>query len=143
MAKLPPIKRFTQDDFPNQKSWIGSLLYPLNLFLNATYAALNNGLTINQNMIGLTKVSIVNLSGTTTLTGTTSIVWPYLQTPPVGVLAINCIQLGNNGGSVILPSITGWTYDSGVVTIPLSTPNPTGSSQTNLTYNITFWICGG
>lgn len=144
MALLPPIKRFTMDDFASQKSWIGALFYPLNLFLNATYSALNNGLTVNQNTIGLVKVIPgVQLSGTTTLSGKTTINWPYFQSPPVGVIAMQNILVGTGGGPVVCPSIV-WGYSSGVITINLSNqPNPTGSSQTTQSYNITFWVCGG
>jgi len=55
--KLPPLRRFYLDDFPEQKLWIGNLISPLNNFIENVIQALDAGLTINEN----TTSSIVDV----------------------------------------------------------------------------------
>ena len=150
MATLPPIKRFLAEDFPTQTSWIGKLFYPLNLFLNATYSALNNGLTINQNTVGL----VANLSSLVANSSgqlTTTIKWPYTQSPPKGVAILSCTQ--NGGTTAANYPIINWTYNSGIVTINLTflaLANVTISGSPYVVYTpvasnfaVTVWISGG
>lgn len=49
MARLPPIKRLTTEDFKDQASWIGKLLLPLNDFMSTVSRALSKGLTFTDN----------------------------------------------------------------------------------------------
>ena len=50
MATLPPIKRITKEDLKDAPAWIDRLLYPLNLFLDFTYRAMNGNLTFVDNI---------------------------------------------------------------------------------------------
>lgn len=51
MALLPPIARLVLESFPkDEQKWLGILLQPLNQFIEATYAALNRGLTLKDNL---------------------------------------------------------------------------------------------
>lgn len=51
MASLPPIVRLVLETFPKEEQkWLGLLLQPLNQFIEATYAALNRGLTLKENL---------------------------------------------------------------------------------------------
>lgn len=59
MAKLPPFKRFSLEDFQDQRGWIEKLISPLNEFTTRVTGALVNGLTHSENVqaqIGLIKV---------------------------------------------------------------------------------------
>ncbi len=60
MAKIPPISRVSQEDFPEQASWIGRLIDPINSFVERTVAVLNKGLTVGDNMAGAMKLVEVN-----------------------------------------------------------------------------------
>jgi hypothetical protein len=55
MARIPPIKRLSTEDFKDQTSWIGRLLQPLNDFMSATVQALNKGLTFGDNFSAQVK----------------------------------------------------------------------------------------
>lgn len=49
MAKVNP-QKFTNEDFQDQKDWIGKLFSPLNQFLGDVVRAFNNGFTIEDNL---------------------------------------------------------------------------------------------
>lgn len=54
LAKIPTIRRLLVEDFPQQKSWIGRLFEPVNTFLITVINAMNNQLTIHENMLAQT-----------------------------------------------------------------------------------------
>jgi hypothetical protein len=49
MAKVNP-QKFTLEDFPEQRDWLGKLFSPLNQFLGDVVRAFNNGFTIEENL---------------------------------------------------------------------------------------------
>ena len=144
MANLPPLKRFVQDDFQGIttiSAFCGKLFYPLNLFLNATYAALNNGLTIQANSIGMISQA-TSITSNSSGIATTTINWAYPQSPPVGVVVMNCTQ---SSVPTTLPLMS-WSYSAGVITVTLQfTQISSGAvvANTAQTYNLTFWVSGG
>lgn len=144
MAKLPPIKRFIQDDFTGISeisTFAGKLFYPLNLFLNAVYSALNSGLTLNDNTIGLVTQSS-NITSDANGLAVTTINWPYPQSPPQGVVVMNCAISTDPAKFPILS----WSYASGVVRVSMQfvtmSSGAVVAAATN-TYNLTFWVSGG
>lgn len=134
MGLLPTIKRFVVDDFPDQASWIGTLLYPLNLLLNTIYSNLNNGITIAQNMVA--QVATLPITGSSP---TTSIQWKFSTiSAPIGITVVNVVQTAGSG-SVILGAVScQWSYNAGTISIS----NITGLNSAN-SYNITFIVWGG
>lgn len=54
MEKLPTVKRLDIGDFPTQKDWIGGLFFVLNDFIRLCYSLFDGGLTIKDNMKGMT-----------------------------------------------------------------------------------------
>jgi hypothetical protein len=52
MSKLPPIRRISTEDFPEQAGWIEKLTSPVNEYMERTTTALNRSLTINENFAG-------------------------------------------------------------------------------------------
>lgn len=53
MAKLPTIKRITEEVFPSDvKKWLPKLLAPLNQFMEQLTNALNKNLTVRENFSG-------------------------------------------------------------------------------------------
>jgi len=144
MSVLPPIKRFTLEDYSTVTTipaFCAKLFYPLNLFMNATYSALNNGLTIQSNMIGqIAQVSSItsNSSGI----ATTTVNWNYPQTPPIGVVVMNCTV---SGQGVMFP-LTTWNYNAGVVKVSFQFVTITTGAvvtDTAKTYNLTLLVSGG
>lgn len=132
MAQLPVIKRFSTEDFPGQKDWIGTLFYPLNLILTTLYSALNNGLTISQNLQAQTVA--LSVAGSSP-----SVSFPYKYSPaiPLGVSVVSVVQ--TNTPAVNLTAAVGclWTYSSGVVTVTCQ------GLDASSTYNVTFVVWGG
>jgi hypothetical protein len=55
MASLPPIKRISKEDIPEAPSWVEKIIYPVNLFFDSVYRALNGSLTMPENIVGQIK----------------------------------------------------------------------------------------
>ncbi len=132
MAKLPIIKRLASEDFPTQLSWIGTLLYPVNLILTSLYQALNNGITLADNAYA--QVVTVPVSG-----ASPSVSFPYKFSPltPIGMVIANVVQ--TNSPAVTLTVAVGclWTQNTGVLTATIQ------GLDSGSTYNITFVVFGG
>lgn len=85
MATLPPIRRLATEDFQSQKAWIGSLLYPLNLFIGAVSNALSKGLTFADNMAA--QVNTLQVTGTYPL----YVSW-QLKSKPIGAWVVSAME---------------------------------------------------
>lgn len=144
MAILPPIKRFILEDYGGIKdipAFCSKFFYPLNLFLNATYSALNNGLTLTQNTIGLVT-SQSSITANSSGIATTTINWPYPQSPPSGVAILGCTL---SSLAATYPLIS-WAYNAGVVTVTMQFVQVTSGAIVTAgagSYNITFWVSAG
>lgn len=69
MARLPPVRRITKEDLRNAPDWVDYLLTPLNTFFESVYSALDNNLTLSDNVAGaVSTISFTTKStyGTTT-----------------------------------------------------------------------------
>jgi len=103
--KINSIKKIITEDFQEQKSWIGKLVSPLNQFMDSVSSALNNRLTINDNMSGLTKSILVD--GTYPL----KIAWPMSQKPTI-VLVGNCKKVNGVHTPVTSAVYVDWSVSS-------------------------------
>jgi hypothetical protein len=72
--KLPIFKRVNREQFPDDVSWIGNLLYPLNNFFETVYNIFNKNLTFEDNFQSFTK----NLQFSTNSSYTTGI-WDVIS----------------------------------------------------------------
>lgn len=133
MGQLPTIKRFLSEDFPTEASWIGTLLFPLNLLLNTIYANLNNGLTISQNM--LAQVKTLSVSGSSP---TTTFNWNYPNAQPIGITLVQCLQTDSPAKVITAATSVAWSYAGGVITI-----NNVAGLSSGHTYSCTFIVWGG
>ena len=52
MASLPPIRRISKEDLQEAPDWVEKLIYPINLFFDSVYRALNGRLTFEILLIG-------------------------------------------------------------------------------------------
>lgn len=130
MGALPTIKRFLTEDYPTEASWIGTLLYPLNLLLTTIYSNLNNGLTLQSN--ALAQVKQISVDGTL---ASIQFPWNFPSNAPVGVSIVSCYD---SQSQVPVAAACSWSYASGTVTIVNVTGLTAGS-----TYTCTFIVWGG
>lgn len=106
MALLPPTKRLVPEDYPTQMSWIEQLLQPLNQFLESTVAALNRGLTLNQNL----DAQVLDITVTTTAGSAAPVTLVPVTTKsrPTAVLIGNCRYASGNGTTAAVFPL--WEY---------------------------------
>lgn len=123
MALLPTIKRLTREDLKEAPPWIERLIYPLNLFMDAVWTALNHGLTFAENIRSQEKTFQITAAATAAL-NTTSFACT-MRTIPKRMLVGNVVDIttGNyvtigaavfvewryNDGNILITSITGLT----------------------------------
>lgn len=67
MAKIPTVRRFAVEDYPDQKAWIGRFFELLNIFIINVVQALSRQLTIGDNMLGQVNRMRVRTSTAMTL----------------------------------------------------------------------------
>lgn len=84
MAQVPEFKRLMREDFAEiEEEWVDRLIYPINTFNEQVYAALNQALTVGDNVVGVyrdltfTTLSTYSTGGWTNQT----INWPYRTAP--------------------------------------------------------------
>ena len=144
MSALPPIKRFVLEDFAGVKEipdFCSKFFYPLNLFLTSTYSALNNGVTIAANTLGV-LTSPIAVTSDANGQATTTVNWKYPQSPPRGVVVMSCTLAGV---STLIPHHS-WTYASGVVTVSMQFVKLSGGAMVaspSQTLSVTLWVNGG
>ena len=132
MAKLPVLKAFLAQDYLSAGPWIGKFLYTLNLFTGTIYSSLNNGLTVQDNMLAV--VSTQTLKGSNP---TTTFKWPY-ATLPVGVVLWNITDVSTVPAPITTATTIQWSAGGGTVIIS----NITGLDTTRM-YSCTFCASGG
>lgn len=76
MASLPPIKRISKEDIPEAPPWIEKVIYPVNLFFDSVYRALNGRLTSPENISA--EVKEINFQVPSSYDGTTVSDWDIL-----------------------------------------------------------------
>lgn len=109
MAKMPPLRRITAEDFKEQASWIEKLIQPINSYFEANSQALNKGLTIGDNFAGAIKT--VELNGVFPL----AVTWG-LALRPVSVLVGN-VQRSDGSPTYTVATVAGTlTSGSNVIT---------------------------
>lgn len=122
--KLSP-RRYTVEEFPEQQSWIGNLLSPLNQTIQELFSGLNNNITISDNLYQEVKELKFTVDATT---------YPIkfktkFNKQPVGIHVLYCKDsLG--GTSSDTPWLT-WSFSDGLLTI---------TNITNLTTSSTYII---
>lgn len=117
--KISP-RSFTVEQFPEQQSWIGTLLAPINQTNQELFSGLNNGITIQDNLNQEVKELNFTLDAST---------YPIkfktkFNKQPMGLHVIYCIDT-TGGTATNTPWLT-WSFGDGQLTI---------SNITNLTTN--------
>ena len=110
MSKINTTKKLVIEDFPAEvRPWLRKLLDPLNRFLEQTYFALVQGLTVNDNLKG----QVTTLTVTANQTYPMKFAWNRNERPSA-VWAGNMVE---STGSTVSAFSTSWIYDSGTVKI--------------------------
>jgi len=99
MAKLPSINSLRKEDMPNSPDWIDPLLTQLNSFMGSVYRALDNDITVNDNIAAsLKQISFTTRSDYTSASPVENgfevqkIANP-LRKKPVGVMLVKTVDL--------------------------------------------------
>ncbi len=93
MAKIPPIRRISTEDFKEQAGWIEKLVAPINEYFERSTGAMNRSLTVNDNLSG--EIRTVEVDGTYPL----KLAWSLSARPAV-VIVGNTVK--SNGTSLTL-----------------------------------------
>lgn len=114
MAQVPNTKRLTMEDFKDQQSWISKLLSPLNDFMASVTFALNNQLTIKENLAMEFKELDVTVSASNT--------YPiYFKCKfPIKAMALwvgNAVEIAGSPSPITNPVYVDWEYINGQVKI--------------------------
>lgn len=106
MAKLPTIKRITEEVFPSDvKKWLPKLLAPLNQFMEQLTNALNKNLTIRENFAG--EILEATLDGEYPL----NIAYGLKAPPKVAILG-SCVEVEGNHSIPLAALYLDWTFSS-------------------------------
>lgn len=109
MARLPPFKRFSIESFKEVSEWIGKLLSPLNSFMETVSTALNNGITVEDNM----RAEFKTISVRQEASGT----YPILFTPkfadrPRSLIVSLVAENSDNPSTLTTAVFADWAYTS-------------------------------
>jgi len=108
MSKISSSKKLILEDLPaEQRSWMKKVIEPLNRFLEQTYFALVNGLTIRDNLKAQISDSTVEINQVYPV----KIAWTLNERPSAVLVAL----IQDDLGSAIPAYSMTWTIDSGVL----------------------------
>lgn len=117
MAKLPPISRFSREDFPDAPGWIDKLLTPLNASLGSIYGALNGGLSLTDNLKSQVKTLDVTVFASDPSQAIIEAIYSISGTPSITAGTTNLIawdtKVSATNGSItagVFPAPTAGTY---------------------------------
>lgn len=134
---LPVFRRFTLQDIPNAPNWIEQILTPLNLFCETTVSALNQNISIGQNVQGM-KYSVSFTTPADYVTGGFNpITFNY-----IGGGQPNCLLIGSiSNSSPILTSVsvTDWNLNINVSPFRVQV-NYIAGLAASTKYNVTFLV---
>lgn len=121
--KLTNFFNVNRENLPGSDDWVEYLLGPLNSSLYGIWQALNQNLTIGDNLIGQTTVLNVSTSSTYSSGQFTPVRVPWNfagKQRPVHVLVTNVTQPSSQPNILNTVSIPSWTYEfsSGSIQIP-------------------------
>jgi len=119
--KLPTSKKILREDIKDAPSWIGSLIDPINSFMETVYQALNRNITFTENISSFIK-EITYTTMSTYPTGQSDLVFKNeLKSRAIGVSVLQAYEKltyepaagavyapwveGNNG--IIISTLTG------------------------------------
>lgn len=136
MARLQTLRKLRSEDFKDQNPWIQNLIIPLNSFMEATQAAQNHALTINENMLG--QIVTITLDGTYPV----KLPWGY-KTRPVAVQKGNLTRSDGSSFTIMTAVDFQWSFNAaGQIQIDTVVGLPVAASPA-IKYLLTIICFGG
>lgn len=124
MAQLPSVKLINREDIgPDAPEWIDKLLYPINLFMQAVYQALNKQLTDANTLSQSRTFSLIG--DATAANNVYAFQTDYLTTPGEVVLQKVERADGQNAIFTAAPFVS-WNYRNGTFNVLAITGLSTG-----------------
>lgn len=125
----------TRENLPGSEDWVEGLLSPLNSTLFSTYTALNQNLSIGDNLIGQTsRIQVVTASTYTSGVFTALLVpWQFPEKARPNHLIVSNVTQGSNQPPILnTVQVPSWTYnfDSRSISIPYVTGLANSSTYT-------------
>ena len=121
--KLSP-RRYTVEEFPEQQSWIGNLLSPLNQTVQELFSGLQNNVTVSENLYQEIKTLKFTVD-----TSTYPIKFKTkFNKQPEGLSVIYCKD--TTGGTASNTPWVTWSYADGTLSITNITNLTTSSAYT-------------
>lgn len=118
-------RRFTVEEFPEQQSWIGKFIAPMNQFIQEVFSGLNNNITIADNLRQeIRELKFVNDASNLPLKFKTK-----FNQLPKGLYIIYCVD--SDGGTASGNPWLTWSFNDGQLTV---------SNITNLTASKTYTL---
>ena len=115
MASLPPINRLSREDLADAPGWVDRLLYPLNLFFDSVYRALNKELTFGDN-IDSQELTFRLQAGVTPEDNIVQFL-VTMKNKPTGLLLKNVTLVAGNYTPIQAAVFVEWYYADGSVNI--------------------------
>lgn len=124
MARLPLVKRILKEDLPEAPDWVTRLLYPLNLFFENVYNALNKNITFSENI--QSEIKTLTFATNSAYDGTQAnfdvLKFPRgLKVQPTGLLLLKIVQVEDSFTSITTAPFVNWADINGVINIYLIT----------------------
>lgn len=111
MSLIPTFTTLKVEDFPDQRSWIGKLFFPLNNFVLGAISAVNGNLLLGQNIPCQTKTLSFTWNGQSQLPVSFAYTLPSTLTP---VELRICSAFENSKAITLLCS---WSYANSQVSL--------------------------
>ena len=124
MARLPLIKRILKEDLPEAPDWVTRLLYPLNLFFENVYNALDGNITFGENIESQSKQ--ITFTTSSTYDGSQAnfetISFPNeLRRAPNGLILLQITQIEGTFTSITTAPFVNWLNVNNIINIYLIT----------------------
>lgn len=118
MAKLPSIKRILREDLKEAPSWVERLIYPLNLFIEQIYSALNKNITFQDNIAAAFKELTFTTKATYSSNDWESISFQSgLRTKVSGVVLLQITPLDGTYSAIFSAAQVSWYESQGTIII--------------------------
>lgn len=117
MSRINQSSPFRAEDFPDQSDWMPKFLNPMNRFLTEVVAAVNGGITPEDN----SKAILKTVSGRIDLP--ISFQWSFIQNKPIET---RVCQAQKNG--IPRAVVLAWGYASGTLSVTKLVDSETGLS---------------
>ena len=133
MAKLPTLNRILKEDIKEAPNWIDKVIYPINLFCETIYSALNKNITFQDNIASQIKEVTFKTASTYVSNSDFEVVnfLNSLKTRAMGCQILQITEVTGNYIPIKEPVSLDWTEVNGSINIHF-----VSGLKDNTTYNL-------